>query len=188
MKKRLIIIAFLTYIVLILTSCTTKQTLDSKESVQHTNFSDKYQNTSVKIKTLFDLTDTSDTKPKDGSNFTLHILCPKSWKADNGIYSANDELSMIASQTIVKIKPNIKLDKYAYKYFQRGEPYDYSDRECIISNTEKGTPYVFYKGESYSGTLIIKFEDMYMCNIQIGELIDYETFQDMLNSITLEQK
>ena len=187
MKKRLIIIAFFTYIVLILTSCTTKQTLDSKESVQHTDFSDIYQNTSVTIKTLFDLTD-SDTNIQDGSNFTLHILCPKDWKADNGIYSSNEELSMVASQTIVKINPNTKLDKNAFKYFQRGDSYDYSDRECIISKTNNGTPYVFYKDESYCGTLIIKFEDIYMCNIQIGEPLDYKTFQDMINSINLEQK
>ena len=176
MKKQFFLLFIFTLLMFLVISCTQKDSLNSS----------MYKSISVSFKTYFDLVNNEISETKDPSKFKLHLICPKTWEGDNGIYIKDKQMAMLVTQTVREVDTNTELNADSYKYFQRGDTYDFSDRECIVSKTDNGIPYVFYKGKSYTGMIIVKIEDKYMFDINIFEPIDENIFKDILNSIKLE--
>lgn len=147
----------------------------------------EYKDTFVKIKTYFDV---SDSKEKDTNtyNFILHLKCPNSWDADEGIYSNENGLSMLASATIKKIDKNAKFDETAYEYtYRNNDGYDFNDTEHIVGINDKKNSYVLYKNyDSFTGYVVFKFYDEYVLNLSIIDCPDEDTMYNIINSVYLE--
>ncbi len=147
----------------------------------------EYKDTFVKIKTYFDVSNSKD-KDINTQNFILHLKCPNSWDADEGVYSNENGLSMLASGTIKKIDKNVKLDETAYKYtYRNNDSYDFKNTEHIIGINDKKSSYILYKNyDSFTGYVVYKFYDEYVLNLSIIDCPDEETMYNIINSVYLE--
>ncbi len=192
MKNRQLIFIFTITIIflVIFTSCSIiKKEILSKENnlSESINTLEEYKDTFVRIKTYFDISN-SKVKDTNTQNFILHLKCPNSWDADDGIYSNENGLSMLASGTIKKIDKNVKLDETAYKYtYRSNDSYDFNNTELIIGINDKKSSYVLYKNyDSFTGYVVFKFYDEYVLNLSIIDCPDEETMYNIINSVYLE--
>jgi len=173
------------------TSCSN---INKKEILRkENNFSEsidtlnEYKDTFVKIKTYFYVSN-SKVKDTNTQNFILHLKCPNSWDADEGIYSNENGLSMIAGGPIKKFDKNAKLDETAYKYtYRNNDGYDFKDTEHIIGIKDKKNSYILYKNyDSFTGYVVFKFYDEYVLALSIIDCPDEETMYNIINSVYLE--
>lgn len=146
----------------------------------------EYKDTVVKFKIYFDVSN-SKVKDTNSQKFILHLKCPNSWEANEGIYSNKNELSMLATGIIKKIDKNVKLDETAYKYTYRNDDYDFKDTEHIIGINDKKNSYVLYKSyDLFTGYVVFKFYDEYVLSLSIINCPDEETMYNIINSVYLE--
>lgn len=188
---KLIFIFMITIIILVLfTSCSN---INKKEILRkENNLSEdiitlkEYKDTVVKFKTYFDVSNSKVTDT-NAQKFILHLKCPISWDANEGIYSNKSGLSMIATGIIKKIDKNVKLDETAYKYTYRNDDYDFKNTEHIIGINDKKNSYVLYKSyDSFTGYVVFKFYDEYVLSLSIIDCPDEETMYKIINSVYLE--
>jgi len=187
----LIFIFKITIIFLVLfTSCSNinkKEILRKENNLsEDINTLKEYKDTVVKFKTYFDVSN-SKVKDTNAQKFILHLKCPNSWDANEGIYSNKNELSMLATGIIKKIDKNVKLDETAYKYTYRNDDYDFKDTEHIIGINDKKNSYVLYKSyDLFTGYVVFKFYDEYVLSLSIINCPDEETMYNIINSVYLE--